>query len=114
MKYFGLIGVAIGTLSAVVLEFPWYAAVFSKEMELPIPQWLRATAWPTYPLLAVPALIAWLGTRTALGDSLPGIMLVAGVAAGAYWVIVFFAAYSPVERADLLSVLHRAPRAEVT
>jgi len=112
-KYFGLIGVAIGTLSAVVLEFPWYAAVFSREMELPIPLWLRATAWPIYPLLAVPALLAWLGARTALGGSLPGIMLVAGVAAGAYWVIAFFAAYSPVERADLLSILRRAPRAEV-
>lgn len=112
-RAFGLIGVAIGTLSAVLLEFPWYAAVFSREMELPIPEWLRKTAWPAYPLLVVPALIAWFGVKTVLGASLPGIIALGVVAAVAYWLVAFFAAYSPLERADLLSTLRRAPSERV-
>jgi len=109
----GLVGVAIGTLSAVVLEFPWYAAVFSKEMDLPIGEWLRKTAWPMYPLLVVPAALGFLGGQTALGGSLLGLALVAAVAAAAYWALALFTGYSALERADLLAIVRRTPREAV-
>ncbi len=114
VKTLGLIGVAIGTLSAVVLEFPWYAAVFGKEMNLPIGEWLRKTAWPMYPLLAVPAVIGFLGGRTALGGSIIGLAVVSAAAAALYWAIALFVGYSPVERADLIAIVRRVPREGVS
>jgi O-antigen/teichoic acid export membrane protein len=114
VKTIGLAGVAIGTLCAVIFEIPWYAKVFSKEMSLPIRMWLRRTAWPAYPLLVIPAALAFVGGRTVLGNTIIGLALVSGVAAGVYWLVMFFAGYSAIERADLLSILGRtAPPAEV-
>ena len=113
VKTLGLIGVAIGTLSAVVLEFPWYAAVFGKEMELPIGVWMHRTAWPAYPLLVIPAVLAYLGGRTPLGSSIIGLAILAASVAAIYWLILLFTGYTAVERADLLSILRRAPRERV-
>ena len=106
----GLIGVALGTFVAVALEFPWYLRVFSKEMELPIREWLAKTAWPSYPLLVVPVAIAWLGSQTVLGGSIVGLLAVAAVALAAYWAAMWFLGFSAIERADMLAVLRRAPR----
>lgn len=105
VRTLGMIGVALGTLIAMLIEFPWYASVFAKEMHLSIRSWLRSTAWPTYPLLLVPAVVAFLGAHTFLGHSLLGLATVAAVAAATYWAGTFFAGYSPVERADLLSII---------
>ncbi len=85
VQSFGLIGVAVGTLVAVWLEFPWYARVFSRVIDLPIRTWLRSTAWPAYPLLALPATIAWIGGRSELGGSIVGLAIVAVAAATTYW-----------------------------
>ena len=109
----GLLGVAIGTLLAVVLEFPWYAIVFGREMQLPIGHWLRVTAWPAYPLLVVPALLGYFGGRTALGGSILGLAVVAAVAAGVYWAVMLFAGFSAAERADMLAIVRRTHPAEV-
>ena len=109
----GIVGVALGTLGAVMLEFPWYASVFSKEMHLPIGEWLRRTAWPMYPLLLVPAVVAYLGSDTGLGESIVGLAVVAAIAAAVYWAITLGVGYSPVERADLLSIARRTPREAV-
>jgi O-antigen/teichoic acid export membrane protein len=109
----GITGVAAGTLGAMMIEFPWFARIFGKEMDLPISKWLRQTAWPIYPLLIVPAALAYLGARSALGGSILGLAAVGAISLATFWVIVLFAAYSPAERADFMSVLlKRIPSAE--
>lgn len=113
VRTLGIVGVALGTLGAVVAEFPWYASVFGREMDLPIREWLLKTAWPMYPLLIVPAAVAYLGGRTPLGVSITGLAIVVAVAAAVYWVLTLRLGYSPVERADLLSIVRRASRDEV-
>lgn len=112
VRTFGIVGVALGTLAAAMLEFPWYVTVFSREMGLPVREWLFKTAWPVYPLLVVPAAIAYAGGRTVLGSSIVGLATVAGIAALVYWVVTFRLGYSPIERADLRSIVRRAPGTE--
>ena len=58
--------------------------------------------------------MAYLGSRTFLGGSILGLAVVGAVSLFAFWVLAFFAAYSPVERADLLSVLRPTQPAEVS
>jgi hypothetical protein len=79
-------------------------------MELPLGEWLRKTAWPVYPLLAIPALLAYFAARTPLGESILGLIVISAIAAGVYWAITFFAAYDAIERADLLALVRRRPR----
>lgn len=103
VRGFGLIGVALGTLIAYTLELPWYMRVFGKEMDLGARRWLASTAWPTYPLLVLPAAIAYFGSSTALGDSFPGLAVVGALALFAYWFAMLFLGYSSGERAGMLA-----------
>jgi len=102
---YGLIGVAVGTLVAVMLELPWYMIVFSKEMRLGIGEWLRTTAWPLYPLLAVAAVVAFAGTRTGLSQTLIGLAIVGALACAVYWIVVAFAGFSAQERDELVALV---------
>lgn len=101
----GIIGVAVGTLISYLLELPWYLRVFGKEMALGRRRWLSSTAWPTYPLLAIPAAIAYLGSTSPLGTSLGGLMLVGFTAVLIYWVVLLRWGYPAWERASMLTFM---------
>jgi len=105
----GLIGVALGTAAAVLLELPWYMRVFGKEMDLGTATWLRTAAWPAYPLLLVAALVALVGIRTPLSESLWGLFALLALACSIYWAILWFTAFDRVERRDLLGALRHTP-----
>lgn len=107
VHFFGMVGVALGTLGAMTAEFPWFAAVLSRELGQPIPQWIRFAAWPLYPLLVVPVALAYTASRMPLGGSLMGLAVIGAAALGIFWLIATFIAYSKVERHDLLSILYR-------
>jgi O-antigen/teichoic acid export membrane protein len=105
VRFFGMTGVALGTLAALYVEFPWLVRVFSRAMALPVGEWMKRTAWPLYPLLALPALLAYAGGQSVLGHSILGLAVVGAVSIFAYWLAAAFTAYSPVERADLVSIV---------
>lgn len=102
---FGVMGVALGTLVAVMLELPWYMRVFGREMSIPAGEWLRRTAWPAYPLLVVPAVVAYLAGMTVRGGSLAGLFAVGVVALALYWATMLAVGYSREERLEMVSVL---------
>lgn len=98
VQEYGAVGVTAATLIACLLEFPWYLRVFSREMDIPVRDWLRRTAWPTYPLLVIPVLLGVGAIALGLTDTLPGLAATLAVAALAYWAVLLSVGYSAEER----------------
>lgn len=113
VQFWGPIGVAAATLIACLLEFPWYARVFGREMALDLGPWLRKTAWPVYPLLLVPAGVALLAVSSGFGSTPIQVAIIAGASLLAYWAAALPLAYSADERTYLRDLLRRAQRGAV-
>ncbi len=106
----GVVGVALATLIANAILFPWYMRVFGKEMDLGAKEWLRRTAWPSYPLLLIPIAITLAGASTALGTSLAGLAVVGATALACYWLVMLFAGFTKNERATLFAFARAVAR----
>lgn len=100
---FGLVGVALGTLLAYVLEFPVYGRMLTRETGVGFVAWLRASMLPTYPLLAVPAVVCLAGLQTGLRTSIPGLAAIGAVAVTAYWAAAWRMSLNGVERGQVRS-----------
>jgi len=104
---FGLVGVAVGTVLAGVLELPVYAWLILPEIGVPVGQWLR-TAGVGYLLIPVAALPAILLAMTPLGSSMAGVAVCGTVAVGAYWLCAFAFVLSAEERGRLRQRIARS------
>jgi O-antigen/teichoic acid export membrane protein len=98
---YGLIGVAVGTLIACLLELPLYARLVLRELELPAARWLRTATLPAYPLLLVPAALCGAALATPITTSLWGVVLAGTVSLAAYWALAYFVALSNEDRRRL-------------
>ena len=99
----GVLGVVLGTVIAEFVMFPvgmWYTL---KVLEVGPAEYVRRVVLPTYPLLAVTALVAWGFVVTGLTNTLVGVAAVGLVSVGAYWLGVFFLGMTGVERAEMRS-----------
>jgi O-antigen/teichoic acid export membrane protein len=98
---FGLIGVALGTAAACLLEFPLYGRMVLRELKITTAEWLGNATLPAYPLLFIPVTISIAALYTPLANSLPGVVATGIVALAAYWGAAYFVALSTQERAKV-------------
>ena len=105
VKAFGLIGVAMGTAVATLIEFPLYGRLVVREMRLDWRKWIRQASVPGYPLLVVPILIAVAGAATILGQRLSTLFAVSAVAVTVYWALSWMLVLPKWERAELVTAV---------
>ncbi|MBE0417460.1 MAG: oligosaccharide flippase family protein [Coriobacteriia bacterium] len=105
---FGVIGVAIGTAVAHLVDFPFHMRFLLKEARIPLRDWLREVVAPVYPQLVVPLGIGF-GLRTSgIVSTLPGVGALALVMLGAYWTTVYATGLSPAEREEIRNLASSA------
>jgi len=101
VQRFGLIGVALGTLIACLLELPLYARLVLRELDISTADWLRTSTLPAYPLLVLPAAICVLALQVVGVHTIVGTVVTGSLALLAYWVVAYFLALSADERAKV-------------
>jgi O-antigen/teichoic acid export membrane protein/glycosyltransferase involved in cell wall biosynthesis len=102
---FGLIGVALGTVAACLLEFPLYGRMVLRELKITTAKWLSNATLPAYPLLFIPVAISVAALYTPLTESLLGVIATGIVALAAYWGAAYFMALSAQERAKVRDLI---------
>lgn len=101
VRPYGVVGVIIGTVAADALLFPlgmWYTL---RTLRIRWMDYVRGVVVPMYPLLVLPGLIAWGAASIGFATSLLGVVLVAAVSIGSYWVLAYVVGLSPYEKSDL-------------
>jgi len=105
VKAFGLVGVAVATLVANLVEFPLYARLATRELDITLWAWLKEASFPGYVLLIVPAAVALVGGASVLGGSLLTLLVVALAALLSYWGLAWSLALPGWEREELVGVV---------
>ena len=100
----GVMGVAIGTAVAHLVDFPIHIWFLLRETGVSFSDWLRRIVMPVYAPLLLPLAIAWGLMGTPLGESLPGIGAIAAIALGVYWIVFYRFSLSGTERRDFGAV----------
>ena len=105
VRSFGVLGVVLGTAITQFALSPvgwWYTL---RVLDIPLRDYARRVLLPTYPLLVVPAGIAWGATASGLTASLSGVAVAGAAAVGAYWSLVYAIGLDGQERQDLRSAI---------
>lgn len=105
IRPFGILGVAMGTAIAHLVDVPLHIRFLLKETGVSLREWLREIVSPVYPLLVAPVLVSVLLRGTILAESIPGLIVAGAISVGIYWVAVFFLGTSDPERRDLLQAV---------
>lgn len=100
---YGILGVALGTSIAHLVDFPLHMRWLLKETDTHLAEWLRSVILPVYPLLLVPVAVALALSRTPLASSIPGILAIALLALALYWALAYRFSLSAEEQADVRS-----------
>jgi len=103
VRTLGILGVVLGTTIPWLLDYPFHMRLILRTLDVPVGMWLRRTVLPTYPLLLLPALLAWWLISTPLQGSLLGIAAIGVVSVGGYWLAVYALGFDAGERADVRS-----------
>lgn len=105
---FGVLGVAVGTAIAHLIDIPFHYSLLTKTFDVPVRYFLKRTLVPVLslalPLALVSGVIIKFAHPTAL-FSLAGILCILCIG---YWLVYFYAVLSRDERQYLLSHLKRA------
>lgn len=104
----GIMGVVLGTTIPWFVEYPSHIAFLLKHLDVPFRHWARQVIVSTYPLLLVPAAVAWLGILLGFTGSLLTTIAVAAVSATAYWGCIFALGLTDQERDDARTFLAAA------
>jgi O-antigen/teichoic acid export membrane protein len=97
----GILGVVLGTTIPYIVDYPFHVRLQIRQVGVSFKDWLRNIVTPTYPLLLVPLLIAWLFTYTPLMSRVAGVGLAGAVAVFAYWLALYFLGLSGSERDEV-------------
>lgn len=100
---YGVLGVAIGTAAAHLVDVPLHMRWLLKETETRAGEWLRAVVLPVYPPLIVPVVVAIVLMRTVLSSSVAGIGAASLLSLAAYWALLYAFGLSADERAEARS-----------
>lgn len=108
VQFFGLIGIALGTLIAtLVVEFALVVPRACRDQDLPLAGFVTQAVWPTLPAL-VPALgIAWLLAQWQPITGFIWIFLEGAISALVYFTVFYGSGLVPAERALIAGKLRR-------
>lgn len=104
----GVMGVALGTAIAHLIDFPLHMQWLLKETGTHLGEWTRSVVAPVYPLLLVPVAIAFGLSRTPLVDTIFGDAVIAAVAITCYWVLLYVVGFNQGEKDQLRAFLTAA------
>jgi len=102
---YGVLGVAIGTAVAHVVDFPLHMWFLLRQTETSVGEWVRDVALRVYPLLIVPLAISSALMRTSLAHSIPGILTAALLSLVPYWGLFSVLSLGRDEKHDVRSWL---------
>jgi O-antigen/teichoic acid export membrane protein len=109
---FGVLGVALGTALAHLIDFPLHIRWLLKETRVSLAEWMREVIAPVYPLLLVPLVLGSILARSPVSATVLGIFMAGIVTVGAYWLALYFVGLSEWEREEARVAL-RAARARI-
>jgi len=104
VPHYGVLGVAVGTAVAHLVDFPLHMRFLLKETGVPLAEWVRRVIRPVYPQLLVPLGLGLALRSSALSDTLPGLAVLALMMLVAYWVVVYATGLERDERIDLRQI----------
>jgi len=115
VRTIGIVGVALGTVVAAVLDYPLHLWYLARHAGLRMPAFLQEVVLPVYPLLLLPAAIGVGARLTGVTATLPGTLATLVTGALAYWLAFAAIAMSREERNGLLLTARSvfAPRGTV-
>lgn len=95
----GMTGVALATVVAALLDLPLHLRYLVRHVGLDLRAFAREVVLPVYPLLVLPAGIAWAGRSVGATSTLVGTLGVLVLAVTAYWAVFVGFVVQPEERA---------------
>lgn len=101
---YGVLGVAIGTAVAHLVDFPLHVRFLLAETGLTSREWLRSVILPVYPPLLVPLAIGLALRDGVLASTLPGLAILAALMVSACWLVTYFTGLGADERVDLWQI----------
>jgi O-antigen/teichoic acid export membrane protein len=105
---YGVLGVAIGTCVAHLLDFPFHMHFLLAETGVSTGDWLRKVIAPVYPQLLIPLGLGLLLRSTAIASTLLGTGVLAAALLAAYWAAVYATGLSFDERFELKTLVSTA------
>jgi len=103
VRPWGMTGVALGTVVASLIDYPLHLRYLSRNVGLHYGSFVREVVLPVYPLLLLPAALAWAARVGGLTTSLAGTVLTFAMAALLYWMAFLMLMVSRAERDGLIA-----------
>jgi len=103
VRPYGMTGVALGTVVASLIDYPLHLRYLSRHVGLRYGAFVREVVLPVYPLLLVPAALAWAARASGLTVSLAGTLGTFAMAALLYWMAFMVLMVSRAERDGLIA-----------
>lgn len=101
----GITGVALGTLVANFIEFPFFGSYIAIQAGVPVGEWLRLSLLPILPLLIVVGLLGAAVLHFTQIDSMLVLAAVLGAIVLVFWILAYFTILAPWEREQFKSFL---------
>jgi O-antigen/teichoic acid export membrane protein len=116
VRPYGMTGVALGTVVASLIDYPLHLRYLQRHVGLEPRAFVREVVLPVYPLLLLPAALAWAARAGGLTTSLAGTLFTVATAILLYWMAFMALMVSRGERDGLIATaraLFSQPRREV-
>ena len=104
VRPYGMTGVALGTVVASVIDYPLHLRYLSRNVGLHYGRFVREVVLPVYPLLLLPAGVAWAARTGGLATSLTSTLITFALSAILYWMAFLVTMVSRAERENLIAV----------
>lgn len=101
VQRFGIMGVVLGTVLPFFLSFPLHLALQLRTFKVSIREWVQSIVMRVYPVLLVPAALAYALSHTTLVTSVTGIVFAVTVSVGSYWAASVLLSLTGTEKAEL-------------
>jgi O-antigen/teichoic acid export membrane protein len=103
VRPYGMTGVALGTVVASLIDYPLHLRYLSRHVGLHVGAFVREVVLPVYPLLLLPAGLAWAARAGGLTASLAGTLLTFAMAVILYWMAFLMLMVRRAERDGLIA-----------
>jgi O-antigen/teichoic acid export membrane protein len=103
VRPYGMTGVALGTVVASLIDYPLHLHYLQRHVGLRPRAFVREVVLPVYPLLLLPAVLAWAARAGGLTTSLAGTLFTFATAILLYWMAFMALMVSRAERDGLIA-----------